>query len=116
MKLSQLSVSLLYFAIAAVSQIRPVSSAKILAVYAFPGEQQCFTVMQLSHFNSEILVNKCLGKSHYMMHTALIRELIENGHQVTMIAAFSLESQQLGSNYTELLIEPVYDFWHDGKQ
>ncbi|EDW04367.1 GH20997 [Drosophila grimshawi] len=32
-----------------------------------------------------------------------------------MIAAFSLESQQLGSNYTELLIEPVYDFWHDVK-
>jgi len=50
------------------------------------------------------------------MHTALIRELIENGHQVTMIAAFSLESQKLGSNYTELLIEPVYDFWNDSKQ
>lgn len=51
-----------------------------------------------------------------MMHTALIRELVENGHQVTMIAAFSLASQQLGSNYTELLIEPVYDFWHDGEK
>lgn len=50
-----------------------------------------------------------------MMHTALIRELVENGHQVTMIAAFSLASQQLGSNYTEVLIEPVYDFWHDGE-
>ncbi|KAL7735229.1 hypothetical protein ACLKA6_016138 [Drosophila palustris] len=91
MKLCQLSVSLFCLAIAALPQITPVSSAKILAVYAFP------------------------GKSHYMMHTALIRELIENGHQVTMIAAFSLEAQQLGSNYTELLIEPVYDFWHDVK-
>ncbi|XP_002063665.3 UDP-glycosyltransferase UGT4 [Drosophila willistoni] len=71
--------------------LSPAEGAKILAVYAFP------------------------GKSHYMMHTALIRELIEHGHQVTMIAAFSLEQHHLGSNYTEILIEPVYDFWHDVK-
>jgi len=50
-----------------------------------------------------------------MMHTALIRELVESGHQVTMVTAFSLEKEQLGSNYTEILIEPVYDFWHDGE-
>ncbi|XP_070066402.1 UDP-glycosyltransferase UGT4 [Drosophila virilis] len=88
MKLQALSLLILYSALVALPQVRP---AKILAVYAFP------------------------GKSHFMMHTALIRELIQNGHQVTMIAAFSLASQQLGSNYTELLIEPVYDFWHDVK-
>lgn len=51
-----------------------------------------------------------------MMHTALIKELVESGHNVTMITAFSLSAQQLGSNYTELLIEPVYDFWHDGER
>ncbi|KAH8261354.1 hypothetical protein KR044_007860 [Drosophila immigrans] len=77
--------------LSALSEIKSARGAKILAVYAFP------------------------GKYHYMMHTALIRELVESGHQVTMIAAFSLESQRLGSNYTELLIEPVYDFWHDVK-
>jgi len=61
------------------------------------------------------VVENILGKSHFMMHTALIRELVESGHQVTMVTAFSLEKEQLGSNYTEILIEPVYDFWHDGE-
>ncbi|XP_017866751.1 PREDICTED: UDP-glucuronosyltransferase 2B13 isoform X1 [Drosophila arizonae] len=88
MKLQSLSLVLLCCALAALPQARP---ANILAVYAFP------------------------GKSHFMMHTALIKELVESGHNVTMITAFSLSAQQLGSNYTELLIEPVYDFWHDVK-
>ncbi|KMY95480.1 UDP-glycosyltransferase UGT5 [Drosophila simulans] len=73
------------------SQLEIAEGSKILAVYAFP------------------------GKSHFMMHTALIRELVESGHQVTMVTAFTLEKEQLGSNYTEILIEPVYDFWHDVK-
>ncbi|XP_017073251.2 LOW QUALITY PROTEIN: UDP-glycosyltransferase UGT5 [Drosophila eugracilis] len=73
------------------SQPELAEGSKILAVYAFP------------------------GKSHFMMHTALMRELVESGHQVTMISAFSLEKEKLGSNYTEILIEPVYDFWHDVK-
>ncbi|XP_017087027.2 UDP-glycosyltransferase UGT4 [Drosophila bipectinata] len=73
------------------SPFQPADGAKILAAYSFP------------------------GKSHYMMHKALMRELIENGHQVTMITALSLESENLGSNFTEILIEPVYDFWHDVK-
>lgn len=64
---------------------------RILAVFAFP------------------------GKSHYMMHSALIQELVHRGHTVTMVAAFSLKHLNLGSNYTEILIEPVYDFWSDGK-
>ncbi|KAH8269648.1 hypothetical protein KR018_012618 [Drosophila ironensis] len=73
------------------SHLETAHGARILAVYAFP------------------------GKSHYMMHTALMRELVESGHQVTMVTAFSLEKERLGSNFTELLIEPVYDFWHDVK-
>ncbi|XP_037716694.1 UDP-glycosyltransferase UGT5 [Drosophila subpulchrella] len=73
------------------SQLEPVEGYKILAVYSFP------------------------GKSHFMMHKALMRELVESGHQVTMITAISLEKEELGSNYTEILIEPVYDFWHDVK-
>uniref|UniRef100_A0A1L8EGM8 UDP-glucuronosyltransferase n=1 Tax=Haematobia irritans TaxID=7368 RepID=A0A1L8EGM8_HAEIR len=53
------------------------------------------------------------GKSHYMMHSALIKELIQRGHQVTMVASFTLKNLNLGYNYTEILIEPVYDFWSD---
>ncbi|XP_013109266.2 UDP-glycosyltransferase UGT5 [Stomoxys calcitrans] len=63
--------------------------ARILAVYAFP------------------------GKSHYNMHSVLIKDLIQRGHQVTMVAAFTLKHLNLGQNYTEILIEPVYDFWSD---
>ncbi|XP_073847612.1 UDP-glycosyltransferase UGT5-like isoform X2 [Musca autumnalis] len=63
----------------------------ILAVFAFP------------------------GKSHYGMHSALIKELIDRGHHVTMVAAFTLKHLNLGTNYTEILIEPVYDFWSDVK-
>ncbi|KAI8128479.1 UDP-glucuronosyltransferase 2B18 [Lucilia cuprina] len=66
-----------------------VESSKILAVYIFP------------------------GKSHFMMHNTIIKELIQRGHQVTMITAFSLKDLKLGANYTEVLIEPVYDFWTD---
>ncbi|XP_017015599.3 UDP-glycosyltransferase UGT5-like [Drosophila takahashii] len=73
------------------TQLELAEGYKILAVYAYP------------------------GKSHFMMHNALIRELVESGHQVTMITAFSLEKEQLGSNYTEILIEPVYDYWQDVK-
>ncbi|XP_030378430.1 UDP-glucuronosyltransferase isoform X2 [Scaptodrosophila lebanonensis] len=91
MKLSRFRLLLLSCFLIIEQAPQTTRASKILAVYAFP------------------------GKSHYMMHTALIRELIANGHQVTMIAAFSLESQKLGSNYTEILIEPVYDFWHDVK-
>ncbi|XP_061389119.1 UDP-glycosyltransferase UGT5 [Musca vetustissima] len=65
--------------------------SRILAVFSFP------------------------GKSHYGMHSALIKELIDRGHHVTMVAAFSLKHLKLGQNYTEILIEPVYDFWSDIK-
>ncbi|XP_028900260.2 UDP-glycosyltransferase UGT5 isoform X2 [Zeugodacus cucurbitae] len=66
-----------------------IDGAKILAVYAFP------------------------GKSHYMMHRVLISELLKHEHEITMITAITLEPQKLGGNYTEILIEPVYDFWSE---
>lgn len=72
------------------SYITEAESSRILAIYPFP------------------------GKSHYMMHSALMKELVQRGHQVTMVAAFSLKHLKLGQNYTEILIEPVYDFWSDG--
>ncbi|XP_005189088.2 UDP-glycosyltransferase UGT5 isoform X1 [Musca domestica] len=71
----------------------PTSSegSRILAIFAFP------------------------GKSHYGMHSALIKELVDRGHHVTMVAAYTLKHLNLGQNYTEILIEPVYDFWSDVK-
>ncbi|XP_017479989.1 PREDICTED: UDP-glucuronosyltransferase 2B20-like [Rhagoletis zephyria] len=70
-----------------VAQAPTIDGARILAVYAHP------------------------ASSHYQMHRVLISELVKHGHQVTMITAFTLEPLKLGSNYTEILIEPVYDYW-----
>lgn len=79
--------------LAVLATIMPTSNGgRILSVYSFP------------------------GKSHFMMQKAVIKELIKNGHQVTLITAFSLAPLNLGSNYTEILIEPVYDFWKDVKE
>ncbi|XP_055379736.1 UDP-glycosyltransferase UGT5-like [Condylostylus longicornis] len=61
--------------------------ARILAVFAFP------------------------GKSHFMMTKAIISELTRRGHEITLITAFPINEKL--SNYKEILIEPVYDFWTD---
>uniref|UniRef100_W8ASC2 UDP-glucuronosyltransferase 2B15 n=1 Tax=Ceratitis capitata TaxID=7213 RepID=W8ASC2_CERCA len=80
-------------ALTALAAVAPTADgARILSVYSFP------------------------GKSHFMMQKAIIKELIRRGHQVTLITAFTLEPLNLGSNYTEILIEPVYDFWKDVKE
>ncbi|XP_016952990.1 UDP-glycosyltransferase UGT5 isoform X2 [Drosophila biarmipes] len=54
------------------------------------------------------------GKSHFMMTNAIIRELIKQGHEVTFITPFSMAKEQLGPNYTEIMI-PKYDFWPEAK-
>ncbi|XP_036331653.1 UDP-glycosyltransferase UGT5-like [Rhagoletis pomonella] len=51
------------------------------------------------------------GKSHFQMHQTLISELIKHGHQVTVITAYTFESLKLGSNYTEVLIDPMFEIW-----
>ncbi|XP_055838426.1 UDP-glycosyltransferase UGT5-like [Episyrphus balteatus] len=51
------------------------------------------------------------GKSHFMMHKTLIRELVNRGHEVTFITSDSM-GKNMGPNYTEVLV-PVYDFWFD---
>ncbi|XP_039956474.1 UDP-glycosyltransferase UGT5-like [Bactrocera tryoni] len=48
-----------------------------------------------------------------MMHRVLISELLKHGHEITMITALTLEPEKLVGNYTEILIEPVYDFWSE---
>ncbi|XP_034479892.1 UDP-glucuronosyltransferase 2C1 isoform X3 [Drosophila innubila] len=50
------------------------------------------------------------AKSHFMMTNAIIRELVKRGHEVTFITPFSLVKENLGSNYTEILL-PQYDIW-----
>ncbi|XP_017959648.2 UDP-glucuronosyltransferase 2C1-like isoform X2 [Drosophila navojoa] len=50
------------------------------------------------------------GKSHFMITDAIIRELVHRGHEVTFITPFSLAKENLGANYTEILI-PQYNIW-----
>lgn len=54
------------------------------------------------------------AKSHYMMHNVLIKELINRGHEVTFITSSSM-NKNLGDNYTEILIDPVYNYEPDSK-
>ncbi|XP_016953738.1 UDP-glycosyltransferase UGT5 [Drosophila biarmipes] len=51
-------------------------------------------------------------KSHFMMTNAIIRELVKRGHEVTFITPLSLAKENLGPNYTEILL-PHYDTWAD---
>ncbi|KAH8384528.1 hypothetical protein KR200_008715, partial [Drosophila serrata] len=51
-------------------------------------------------------------RSHFMMTNAIIRELVHRGHEVTFITPFSLVKENLGANYTEVLL-PLYNTWAD---
>nr|XP_017035577.1 UDP-glycosyltransferase UGT5 [Drosophila kikkawai] len=51
-------------------------------------------------------------RSHFMMTNAIIRELVQRGHEVTFITPFSLAKENLGANYTEVLL-PLYNTWAD---
>ena len=64
--------------------------AKILAIFAFP------------------------GASHHMMTRSFVTELSNRGHEVTFITGKKFDSSKL-SNFTQIAIEPEYDFWKDGK-
>ncbi|KAM8714198.1 hypothetical protein ACLKA7_014353 [Drosophila subpalustris] len=70
----------------ALQQLEIAAGSRILAAFFFP------------------------GKSHFMMTNAIIRELVKRGHEVTFVTPFSLAKENLGSNYTEILI-PQYNFW-----
>lgn len=77
----------LCFALVLLITISFTNAGRILAAFVFP------------------------GKSHFMMHKTLIRELLKRGHEVTFITSDSM-GQNNGPNYTEVLIPP-YDFWSD---
>lgn len=69
----------------------PSESARILAIFSFP------------------------GKSHFMMTKSLVTELSHRGHEVTFITGNKFDSSKL-KNFTQIAIEPEYDFWKDGKK
>ncbi|KAH8407725.1 hypothetical protein KR222_011449, partial [Zaprionus bogoriensis] len=77
---------LLLLGLLALQQLEIATASRILAPFIYP------------------------GKSHFMMTKAIIEELVQRGHEVTFITPFSLEKEQLGANYTEILI-PQYNFW-----
>jgi len=78
------------FGLVALQQLDLGASSRILAAFFFP------------------------GRSHFMMTNAIIRELVQQGHEVTFITPFSMAKENLGSNYTEIVI-PKYDFWPESK-
>ncbi|XP_017483841.1 PREDICTED: UDP-glucuronosyltransferase 2B14-like [Rhagoletis zephyria] len=81
---TRILVGIIAFAVLS-AQAPLIDGARILAVYTYP------------------------ARSHFQMHGALISELVKHGHQITMITAITLEPLKLGSNYTEILIEPEID-------
>uniref|UniRef100_W8BZE5 UDP-glucuronosyltransferase n=1 Tax=Ceratitis capitata TaxID=7213 RepID=W8BZE5_CERCA len=85
---TKISIGLLALVVL-VAQAPTTNGAKILAVFSFP------------------------GKSHYMMHNTLIEELLKHGHQVTAITGLTLGPEKLGSNYTEILIDPMCRYWEE---
>ncbi|XP_052859848.1 UDP-glycosyltransferase UGT5-like [Anopheles cruzii] len=65
--------------------LRPSEGARILSVNVFP------------------------GRSHWMMISAILEELLARGHEVTVICNYPRKEQH--PNYTEIVIAPIYDFW-----
>ncbi|XP_032595806.2 uncharacterized protein LOC6567252 isoform X2 [Drosophila grimshawi] len=85
------ALKFLLISLVALQEFQLGTGARILAAFFFP------------------------GKSHFMMTNSIIRQLVKNGHEVTFITPFSLESENLGSNYKEILLES-YDFWTEMKE
>uniref|UniRef100_A0AAG5DJ22 UDP-glucuronosyltransferase n=1 Tax=Anopheles atroparvus TaxID=41427 RepID=A0AAG5DJ22_ANOAO len=54
-------------------------------------------------------VNVFPGRSHWMMISAILEELLERGHELTVISNYP--RKQPHPNYTEIVIAPIYDFW-----
>jgi glucuronosyltransferase len=69
--------------------IQNVATDKILGVFAFPGQ------------------------SHSMMLLPIMKELAHRGHEVTVISNYPINERV--TNYTEILIEPVFDYWKNGR-
>lgn len=84
-----MNFSFMLFLISGCLLVQTTQAARILAIFAFP------------------------GKSHFQMNKALVTELLHRGHEVTFITNFKIEEKL--PNYTEILIDPIYDLWQDVK-
>uniref|UniRef100_A0A182R101 UDP-glucuronosyltransferase n=1 Tax=Anopheles farauti TaxID=69004 RepID=A0A182R101_9DIPT len=54
-------------------------------------------------------VNVFPGRSHWMMISSILEELLDRGHEVTVITNYARKEPH--PNLTEIVIAPVYDFW-----
>ncbi|XP_050095496.1 UDP-glycosyltransferase UGT5-like [Anopheles aquasalis] len=54
-------------------------------------------------------VNVFPGRSHWVMISAILEELLSRGHEVTVITNYARKTPH--PNYTEIVISPIYDFW-----
>ncbi|XP_308459.5 UDP-glycosyltransferase UGT5 [Anopheles gambiae] len=54
-------------------------------------------------------VNVFPGRSHWMMISSILEELLDRGHEVTVITNYPRKSAH--PNLTEIVISPIYDFW-----
>lgn len=49
------------------------------------------------------------GPSHWLFMVKFVDELLERGHQLTVVTSFPRKGP-INENYTEILMNPVYDF------
>lgn len=49
------------------------------------------------------------GKSHFLYMQSFVKAFIARGHDVTFLTSYSLKNEKL-ANYTEVLIDPPFDF------
>jgi len=56
-----------------------------------------------------LLISPLPAPSHWLMFQDIIRELLTRGHQLTTITSYKYNSLS-NPNYTEVLIDPKYDY------
>uniref|UniRef100_A0A182NI27 UDP-glucuronosyltransferase n=1 Tax=Anopheles dirus TaxID=7168 RepID=A0A182NI27_9DIPT len=54
-------------------------------------------------------VNVFPGRSHWVMISSILEELLDRGHEVTVITNYARKEPH--PNLTEIVIAPIYDFW-----
>ncbi|XP_052894477.1 UDP-glycosyltransferase UGT5-like [Anopheles moucheti] len=71
----------------------------------------CFLAVCLqTSYGARILsVNVFPGRSHWMMISSILEQLLDRGHEVTVITNYPRKKPH--ANLTEIVIDPIYDFW-----
>lgn len=65
--------------------------------------------MPLAHSGRVLFLCPFNGKSHWLFFEKFIYELAQRGHEVTAITGLKYSGPAI-ENYTEVLIDPPYDF------